>query len=213
MEALLRYRHPIHGIVYPPLVIKLADEGGFLPDLEEAIVRSVLEDRPSILERFGEDVKISINITGTTVVTQRFLQFFRKLNEETPLRKLNICIEITEQATLSFSDEAVAILKNLRDMGLTLSIDDFSMGKTSINYLKDDLFDELKLDGSLVSGLFTHENCREIIQSITSLAASLNLEVLAEYVETEEQRAVLHEIGCDHYQGYLFSPAVFLDRK
>lgn len=94
-----------------------------------------------------------------------------------------------------------------------LSIDDFSMGKTSINYLKDSLFDEIKLDGSLVKGLFEHQNCREIIQSITQLAASLDLAVLAEYVETEEQRDVLHEIGYDCYQGYLYSPAVFLDEQ
>ena len=96
-------------------------------------------------------------------------------------------------------------------MGVTLAIDDFSMGKTSLNYLKDNIFNEIKLDGSLVKGLFTHKNCREIIQSITKLAASLELSVVAEYVETEEQKAVLHEIGCDCYQGYLYSPAVYLD--
>ena len=96
-------------------------------------------------------------------------------------------------------------------MGIMLSIDDFSMGKTSLNYLKDNLFDEIKLDGSLVKGLFTHQNCREIIQSITQLAASLELTVLAEFVETEVQREVLHEIGCDRYQGYFFSQAIYLD--
>ncbi|MBR3640976.1 MAG: EAL domain-containing protein, partial [Oscillibacter sp.] len=85
---------------------------------------------------------------------------------------------------------------------------DFSMGQTSINYLKDSTFDHIKLDGSLVRGLFTHQNCREIISSITQLADSLNLSVLAEYVETAEQRDLLHEIGCDCYQGYLYSPAV-----
>ena len=98
-------------------------------------------------------------------------------------------------------------------MGLTLAIDDFSMGQTSINYLKEDLFHEIKLDGSLVKGLFTHENCREIISSITRLARSLDLIVLAEYVETEEQKELLHEIGCDCYQGYLYSPAVCLDEN
>lgn len=116
----------------------------------------------------------------------------------------------TEQATLSFSEESIAALKTLREMGFTLAIDDFSMGQTSINYLKDSLFDEIKLDGSLVKGLSTHENCRQIISSITQLASTLKLTVLAEFVETQEQRAVLHEIGCDCYQGYLYSPAVFL---
>ena len=98
-------------------------------------------------------------------------------------------------------------------MGIELSIDDFSMGSTSIQYLKNNLFDELKLDGSLVKGLKTNENCREIIKSITSLASSLDLIVIAEYVETEEDRKSLHEVGCDRYQGYLYSPAVFLSDK
>ena len=211
VEALMRYKHPLHGVIYPPLVIKLAEDGNFLADLEEATLRSALLDRDKITERFGEGVRLSVNVTGTTVVTPRFLQFCRRLNEEKSLGDLNLCLEITEQATLTFDDESKAILNALKKMGVTFAIDDFSMGKTSINYLKDNIFDEIKLDGSLVKGLFSHQNCREIIQSITSLAASLNLEVLAEYVETEQQREILHEIGCNCYQGYLYSPAVYLD--
>ena len=106
----------------------------------------------------------------------------------------------------------MAILDSLKEMGVTFAIDDFSMGETSINYLKDNIFAKIKLDGSPAKGLFMHQNCREIIRSITSLASTLNLQVMAEYVETEEEREVLHEIGCDCYQGWLYSPAVFLDK-
>ena len=98
-------------------------------------------------------------------------------------------------------------------MGLLLAIDDFSMGQTSLHYLKDCIFDVIKLDGSLIKELFAHKNSREIVSSITGLARSLNMTVLAEYVETEEQKNALHEIGCDCYQGYLYSPAVFVDEK
>ncbi|MBR4702556.1 MAG: PTS sugar transporter subunit IIC/EAL domain-containing protein, partial [Oscillospiraceae bacterium] len=212
-EALLRWRHPIYGMLYPPLVFKLAEEGGFLDTLEETVLTKALEDRPKVLRRFGEDVKLSVNVTGTTVVTPRFMQFCRQLNAKTPFRESNICLEVTEQAAISFNDETLGALRALRDMGLMLAIDDFSMGQTSLNYLKDNLFSLIKLDGSLVKGLFTHQNCREIISSITQLADTLNLKVLAEYVETEEDRAVLHEIGCDLYQGWLYSPAVFLSEK
>ena len=212
VEALLRYKHDLHGIIYPPLVIKMAEEGGFLPALEEAVLATALNDREKVLERFGKDVQISVNITGTTVVTPRFHEFCRKLDAIHHFRDLNFCIEITEQATLSFHEQSMGILQSLREMGLALAIDDFSMGKTSISYLKDNLFNEIKLDGSLVKGLSTHQNCREIIQSITNLASSLDLLVVAEYVETEEERNTLHEIGCDCYQGYLYSPAVFLEK-
>ncbi len=213
VEALLRYNHHLHGIIYPPLVVKLAEEGGFLPILEEAVFRKALEDKDRILAKFGQDIKISVNVTGTTVTTPRFQQFCRLLRESDKLKDTQLCIEVTEQAALSFNKESIAALRNLHTLGYTLAIDDFSMGQTSINYLKDNIFDEIKLDGSLVKGLYTHDNCREIISSITGLASTLNLIVLAEYVETEEQRDILHEIGCDYYQGYLYSPAIYLDEK
>ena len=211
VEALLRFKHETHGLLYPPLVVKLAEEGEFLPGFEEEVLKRALEDRAAVAEKFGPDVKISFNITGNTVTTPRFLQFCRDLKENNSLEGCPLCIEVTEQAALSFSEDSIKGLASLSDMGFSLAIDDFSMGQTSINYLKDNLFDEIKLDGSLVKGLSTHRNCREIISSITQLASTLKLTVLAEYVETEDEREILHEIGCDCYQGYLYSPAVFLD--
>ena len=144
------------------------------------------------------------------MTTPRFLQFCRELNEEDPFAGKNLCIEVTEQAAISFSEEAVSALKELREMGFMLAIDDFSMGQTSLNYLKNSIFDIIKLDGSLVRGLSANQNCSEIISSIVQLARSLDLTVLAEFVETEDDRRMLNEIGCDYYQGYLYSPAVFL---
>jgi lactose/cellobiose-specific phosphotransferase system IIC component len=210
-EALLRWRHGLYGLLFPPLVVKLAEEGGFLPELEEAVLRRALEDYPAVLARFGEEVKLSVNVTGTTVVTPRFLQYCRQLNESDPFERKHICLEVTEQAALSFTGETLSTLRELRSMGLMLAIDDFSMGQTSLNYLKDSLFDVIKLDGSLVKGLFVHDNIQEIISSIAKLANSLDLVVLAEFVETEREREFLHQVGCDCYQGYLYSPAVFLD--
>ncbi len=211
VEALLRWQHPVHGILYPPLVVKLAEEMGLLPELEEAVLRRALADRPRVLSRFGPQVKLSVNVTGTTVVSPRFLDFCRQANSRDPFQGKNLCLEVTEQATLSFNTDTHEILNELREMGFQLAIDDFSMGQTSLHYLRDDLFDLLKLDGSLVRGIFDHQNTREIISSIAQLAASLNLTVLAEYVENQEQRDALHAIGCDLYQGYLYSPAVPLE--
>ncbi|MBP5197804.1 MAG: PTS sugar transporter subunit IIC/EAL domain-containing protein [Lachnospiraceae bacterium] len=212
VEALLRWKHPVLGLLYPPLVIKLAEEGGFLQELEERILETALRDRPKVSARFGDDVKLSVNVTGTTVVTERYLEFCKELNARQPFKGLNLCIEVTEQAALFFTDETKKALRELRNMGILLAIDDFSMGQTSIHYLRENMFDIIKLDGSLINGIFTYENSRDIIISITRLAKSLNLMVLAEYVDSEEKRKALHEMGCDNYQGYLFSPAVFLQK-
>ncbi|MBR4749722.1 MAG: PTS sugar transporter subunit IIC/EAL domain-containing protein [Abditibacteriota bacterium] len=210
-ESLLRWQHPVLGVLYPPLVIRLAEEGGFLPELEEAVLSRILEEHPAALKRFGEDAKISFNITGKTVVEPRFLQYCAQMDEKYGFRGKNLCLEVTEQAALSFGEHTVRALRTLHGMGLMLAVDDFSMGQTSIHYLKDNLFDLIKLDGSLVRGLYTHQNNREIISSIVRLATTLGLAVLAEFVETEDQRDTLHGLGCDLYQGYLYSPAVFLE--
>ena len=208
VEALMRWNHSVHGILYPPLVLKLAEENGFLADLEEAIMVKVLQDRPKVLKAFGDDVKISVNVTGTTAITPRYLHFMRQLHEKNRLDNKNLCIEITEQAAIQFNEETIYILQELHDMGLLLAIDDFSMGQTSLHYLSDSLFDIIKLDGSLVREMFEHQNSKKIVSSVVALATSLGLTILAEYVETEEQREALHDIGCDIYQGYLFSPAI-----
>ena len=209
VESLLRWKHPVHGMLYPPLVVKLAEEGGFLPDLEEAVLEKALADRPKVLERFGANVKISVNVTGTTVVTARYLRFLRQLDAREPFAGRNICLEVTEQAALAFNDETLEALRSMRELGLMLAIDDFSMGQTSLHYLRNDLFDIVKLDGALVRGL-DDANGREIVSSVTQLANSLGMTVLAEFVETEKQRDELHAVGCDVYQGWLYSPAVLL---
>lgn len=211
VEALMRWRHPIHGILYPPLIFKLAEEGGFLADLEQRVLEKALEDRPAVLERFGANVKLSVNVTGMTVTTPQFVQFCREFDSKIGFRGKNVCLEVTEQTALNLDDGALSSLKALKEMGLTLAIDDFSMGQTSLHYLKDELFDVIKLDGSLVTGITLHSSYKDIVASVTRLASSLQMAVIAEYVETRTQREILHSVGCDFYQGFLFSKAVFLD--
>lgn len=206
-EALLRWRHPDHGILFPPLVVKLASECGLLLKLEEEVIKTALSERDDLINKYGEDIVLSINVTGNTIVSSEFLQFIRGIDKVTPFKGKNICFEVTEQDTLIFNDKTYEIFKEIRDMDIELAIDDFSMGQTSLQYLKHNLFTSLKIDGSLVTGLMTSLNCREIISSITELTESLNIDVIAEFVEKEEQREILHSIGCDNYQGYLYSPA------
>lgn len=212
VEALLRFNHPVIGILYPPLVIKLAEEGDFLDILEEKVISRALQDRPDVLKQFGEGIELSVNVTGTTVVTNKYINYVKELNEADPFKGKNFCIEITEQAAISFDETTKKALKSLRQMGIHLAIDDFSMGQTSINYLKDNLFDIIKLDGSLVSSLVTSNNTKDIISSIVKLAKSLKLSVIAEFVDTEEKKQSLHDVGCDIYQGYLYSTAIPLEK-
>ena len=213
VEALMRYNHPTYGTLYPPIVVKLLTECGKLKDLEIAILERVLEEKAEVYKKYDEGIKISINITGTTVVNDDFLDLLEEKNKEYNFKNNNICIEVTEKEDLPFNDDNLSALRKIVDMGITLAIDDFSMGQTSINYLKYDLFSIIKIDGGLVKGLTASANCREIIASIGQLAASLNMKVVAEFVQTEEEKEILHNIGVDYFQGYLYSPAKPLKEK
>ena len=213
VEALMRYNHPTYGTLYPPIVVKLLTECGKLKDLEIAILERVLEEKAEVYKKYGEGIKISINITGTTVVNADFLDLLEEKNKEYNFKNNNICIEVTEKEDLPFNDDNLSALRKIVDMGITLAIDDFSMGQTSINYLKYDLFSIIKIDGGLVKGLTASANCREIIASIGQLAASLDMKVVAEFVQTEEEKEILHNIGVDYFQGYLYSPAKPLKEK
>lgn len=207
-ESLLRWKHPILGFLYPPLVIKLVSEAGLIGKLEEAILRQVLKDRPALLKKYGPDIHISVNATGTSLSNGSVLSLFREIDKESPFMGKNICVELTEQEAFSLDEDTKAILTELKSMGIRLAIDDFSMGQTSLHYLKENIFDVIKIDGSLVKVLTTSANCREIVSTLIDLADSLSLYVIAEFVETEEAKELLHKVGCNCYQGYLYSPAI-----
>lgn len=208
VEALLRWKHPEYGTVDPPLAVRLAKEGEFLEELEKGILAKTMEDRERLLERFGSNIRISVNVTGHTVSCEAYWSFLKQLYLQGRLKYEQLCIEITEQDALSFDSRLLKHVREMRECGVTFAIDDFSAGQTSIRYLEEELFDLIKLDGSLVQGMTVNPRCSEIIASIAQLAGSLHIGVLAEFVETEEMKELLHRAGCDNYQGYLFSPPV-----
>ncbi len=211
MEALMRWNHTVFGMVYPPLVIKLAEESGIQFDTERYAWETALADYAEMRERTGKHVDISLNTTVGTLVDPRFVETMAALAERYGIPCGDICIEITEQSELSMSEVVLRTLSELRERGFLLSIDDFSMGFTSVKYLQEDFFNEVKLDGALTRNVVSNRNSQEIISSITKMAEALHFSVVAEYVETEEQCRKLEEIGCVRYQGWLFSKAVEKD--
>lgn len=152
----------------------------------------------------GIDAVISMNVTVDTLKSEVFADFLR----QHPVPKGRYCIEVTEQNTLLLDEAMRQRLKEFKDLGYSLAVDDFSMGSTSLKYLQSSQFELVKLDGSLVKNARVNASGRQIIQSILYLAQSMNFTVIAEYVETAELRDLLKELGCTHYQGYLYSPAV-----
>lgn len=211
-ETLLRYNHPIHGYIYPPLIIKIAEESGMLSKLERYLFEEAAIDYREISKINDKPYKISVNVTISTILESNFIHFLENLKKEYNLKENEICIEITEQMAIKSDSEFEKVLNQVKKLGFMIAIDDFSMGSTSIKYLQKNQFDIVKLDGSIVKEMMINARSRDIISSIVYLAKSLDFKVLAEYVETEEQMQVLKEIGCDYYQGYHFSKAVTIQQ-
>ena len=210
-ESLLRWNHKSYGIIYPPLVVHLAKESGNLYMLETYIIEKSISDSASFREYFGDKFKLSVNVTVTTLYDKKFVEFMQTLAERYHLKQGNICIEITEETELVTTEETGELIRKIRSFGYTFALDDFSMGHTSLQYLQHNQFDLVKLDGNLVKSLLDNDRTKEIINSIVYLSKSLDFKVLAEFVETTEQKEALERIGCLLYQGYLYSPAVDKD--
>lgn len=212
VEALLRWVHPTHGLIYPPLVIKLAGESGRLLQLEKDVFRSVIKDAEKLVQILPEEAKISLNVTGETIQTEAFSEFLKQMQKEHPEYCKRIMLEITEQTAIKLDASLIEKFMRIREMGYMLAIDDFSMGSTSIKYLQTNVFNVIKLDGSISRNVIDNKRSRDIIASITKMAKDMDAEVIAEYVETEKQRAILEEVDCNWYQGYLYGLALPLDK-
>ncbi len=205
-EALLRWQHPLLGVIYPPLVFQLATETGLLADLEEWVVRQAAQDAGRLQGRWRG--RVSVNVTGVTMQTQRFEGFLSELAKERGELTDQLCIELTEQAAFQLNDVVSERFQHIRQAGYHLAVDDFSMGSTSLHYLLGGHFDLVKLDGSLVREIGENPRCRDIVSSIVQLSNTLGVAVLAEYVETRALRDELAQVGCVQYQGWYYAKAM-----
>ncbi len=211
VEALIRWRHPELGFIYPPLIIQLAKEKKVLHKLEEYII----DEAAGVLSRLEpltpKEFKVSVNITNESLAWEDLENHIAEAVEKYKIPSKYLCLEITEQDALSSSVDVTDKIRNLKARGHRFLIDDFGMGHTSLMYLQTNYFDVVKLDGALTRDVLTNERNSDIIASIVYLGKSLHFKVIAEYVETEEQRDKLKELGCDAFQGYLYSKPLELD--
>ena len=209
-EANLRWNHPVYGMIYPPLIIYLAEDGGILPELEDYIVDTVCHAIQKVKSRYHSTFKISVNFTAHSLLGD-IESCINNAMKKYDVRPQELWIEITEQDVLLQVDTVTEKMKRLRAAGHKLLIDDFGMGHTSLLYLNSHTFDIVKLDGSLVRDLLINETNQTIVRSIVELTDKLGMRVIAEFVETEEQKVVLEKLGCLCYQGHLYSKPVVLE--
>lgn len=210
-EALLRWKHPVYGLIYPPLIIYLAKASDLLEDMEKLIIDMTVSSIAEVSKKCGPDFKISMNLTAKSLLWD-VDKYIDKTLKKYNVKPSQLWLEITEQDVLSKAPMVIEKMNHLKAQGHVMMIDDFGMGHTSILYLQSSSFGVVKLDGSLVRDIETNTTNQNIVSSIVTLARKLDIEVIAEFVETSQQRDKLLELGCNWYQGYLYEKPVALNR-
>lgn len=210
-EALLRWKHPVAGYIAPPVLIHLAYESGFLDELGLALLHKACRDARIMEETLTGEMHLSINISPKQLGGEHALERMGELIQSYGLTKVRPVLEITERAAMDVSDRLSAEFGLLHRDGIEFSLDDFGMGHNSLLGLQKGFFDEVKIDGQLVTQLLSNERSRDIVAGIIQMSDHLNNRIIAEFVETREQRDMLESLGCHIYQGYYFSKPVELE--
>ncbi len=206
LEGLLRFKYKGSNYIYPPLIINIANEKNLFVDLTKVIIKKSIENL-KLVQNLKNDFSVAINIKFELLMDNDFRKWFIDIIHENKIPKNTFGIEITEEANLSEKEKCTQIFYELHENGILIFMDDFSMGNTSISVLENNHFDYVKLDGHLVQNL-GNERSNEIVSTIIELGEKLHFDVIAEYVETEEQKNILDSLGCNIHQGYYYYKAL-----
>lgn len=208
MEALVRWQHPTMGLVSPAKFISLAESTGLIVELDRFVMKTAMSQL-SLWYKTGFNPGIlAMNLSVKQLKTDDFIETLQDVIKKTTSKPSWLELEITESQVMSNPDEAIKILQQISDIGIKLAVDDFGTGYSSLAYLKRLPIDKLKIDQAFIRDLSHNEEDAAITKTIIVLAQSLNLKVIAEGVETKEQRDYLVENGCEDIQGYFYSKPV-----
>lgn len=211
-EALLRCHHPILKQYGPARFIPIAEQTGFIRELDLWVIRQALEYQLQLHQKHGFTGKMNINFSASELHNDLFSQQVARLLAQHPISPDCIELEVTETALVDCDTQALEVLDELKALGISIALDDFGTGYTSFNQLMNYAADILKIDRSFVSTMLTEEAGQpQIPRIIIELARMFNLRVVAEGVETEAQMRALQTLGCDYLQGYYLSPPLTLD--
>ena len=208
MEALIRWHHPQRGLVHPDEFIPIAEESGLIAPMSEWVLDTVCRQARAWRDQSLPPTALAVNLPARHIEHPDFVDQFVRVLRDHSLEGSGIGIEITESTLMRDMEGSVHKLRQLSDIGVEISIDDFGTGYSSLSYLKRLPVHCLKIDRSFVHDLHSQENGVPLVAGIVAMAKGLRLNLVAEGVETQAQLEFLRQIGCDAYQGYLFSQAV-----
>jgi diguanylate cyclase len=208
VEALIRWRHPKKGMIPPLDFIPFAEETGLIIPIGEWVLREAMYTVKKWEDLGIQRLQVGVNLSARQFFNENLLVEIKEMIETTGIDPRDLELEITESTIMKQPEATIKTIKEIKELGIRISMDDFGTGYSSLSYLKQIPIDTLKIDRSFVKDINKGKTDNEIIQTIISLGRSLSLEVIAEGVETNEQVEYLRAYGCDHAQGYLFGKPV-----
>ena len=200
-EALLRWHHPARGTVSPETFIPLAEETGLIVPLGEWVLRQACAEAA----KWPNEIKVAINLSPAQFRGKNLVGIVVSAMAAAGIASNRVELEITEAILLQNNEATLAILHQLRDLGVRISMDDFGTGYSSLSYLRSFPFDKIKIDQSFVRDLNKNKDAIAIIHAVSGLGTSLGMTTTVEGVETKEQLELVRAEGCTEVQGYLFS--------
>lgn len=210
VEALLRWYHPTKGFVSPLEFIPIAEESGMIQEIGEWVIRAACEQYSSWKEK-GFEIPISVNLSAKQFKQVNLSGMIQDIIEETNMNPSHLTIEITESTSMEDVQFTINLLEDLQKKGIEISIDDFGTGYSSLSYLQKLPINCLKIDRSFIQGIESRTSGIALVKTIIDLAQNLNFSVIAEGVETIEQRDILSELGCHKIQGFVYSKPINSD--
>jgi diguanylate cyclase len=208
VEALIRWRHPQRGMISPATFVPIAEELGLIVPIGEWVLRRACTEFQTWQGQLRHPVKLAVNLSMRQLQQANFLEMVERVLRETGIDPARLQLELTESCLMQQVNTTIYTLQQLKQLGLAIAIDDFGTGYSSLTYLSKLPIDTLKIDHTFVSQLTVDKNAAVISRTIVEMAHRLQLNVVAEGVETQGQLTFLHQLGCQSVQGFLYSPAL-----
>ncbi|MHC8393268.1 putative bifunctional diguanylate cyclase/phosphodiesterase [Pseudomonas sp. LB3P93] len=208
LEALIRWQHPVHGLLAPDRFIAIAEANGLIAELDNWVLRKACEDLGELSRQGRENLKIAVNCSPLNLAREDLADEIENALRIAGVAPHRLELEVTENALMGNLANTLVLLKQIRSLGVSLSIDDFGTGYSSLAYLKRLPLNTLKIDRSFIQDVPKATQDMEIVHAIIIMAHTLHLQVISEGVETSEQYDFLERQGCDFVQGHLLSRPV-----
>jgi predicted signal transduction protein with EAL and GGDEF domain len=207
-EALIRWRHPLHGLIAPETFIQVAEETGLIIQIGRWIIETACRQTAEWQCRAKHPLATSVNLSAKQLVHTHLCSQIREILDELDLDPRQLKLEVTESTVMENSERSLSVLRELSELGVSLSTDDFGTGYSCFSYLNRFPFNRLKIDRSFISKMEDDEKSAAIVKTILRLGENLGIEVVAEGIETSRQLHLLRTLGCQLGQGYIFSEPV-----